>query len=46
MRSPTEAELNPRDVETTVPTRNRALLEWVEEVAELTQPDDVHWCDG
>jgi len=31
---------------TTVPTRNRALIEWVEEVASRTQPDDVHWCDG
>ena len=31
---------------TTVPTRNRALIEWVEEVAARTQPDDVHWCDG
>ena len=31
---------------TTVPTRNDALLEWVEEVAAVTQPDAVHWCDG
>jgi phosphoenolpyruvate carboxykinase (GTP) len=31
---------------TTVPTRNRALIEWVEEVASRTQPDDVYWCDG
>ena len=31
---------------TTVPTRNRALIEWVEEVAAVTQPDAVHWCDG
>ncbi|HEX4107253.1 MAG TPA: phosphoenolpyruvate carboxykinase (GTP) [Solirubrobacteraceae bacterium] len=22
------------------------LLEWVDQVAELTQPDAVHWCDG
>src|SRR5256885_7336334 len=28
------------------PTTNANLLRWVEEVAELTQPDDVHWCDG
>ena len=28
------------------PTRNKKLLEWVEEVAELTQPDEVIWCDG
>jgi phosphoenolpyruvate carboxykinase (GTP) len=31
---------------TTVPTRNQALLRWVEEVSEVTQPDSVHWCDG
>ncbi|MBD0282516.1 MAG: phosphoenolpyruvate carboxykinase (GTP) [Thermoleophilaceae bacterium] len=28
------------------PTTNRKLLAWVEEVAELTQPDWIHWCDG
>jgi phosphoenolpyruvate carboxykinase (GTP) len=28
------------------PTKNARLLEWVEEIAELTQPDAVHWCDG
>jgi phosphoenolpyruvate carboxykinase (GTP) len=31
---------------TTVPTRNQALVKWVEEVAAATQPDAVHWCDG
>jgi phosphoenolpyruvate carboxykinase (GTP) len=27
-------------------TRNARLREWVEEMAALTQPDDIHWCDG
>lgn len=30
----------------THPTKNKQLLEWVEEVAELTAPDRVEWCDG
>jgi len=28
------------------PTRNKKLLEWVEQVAELTQPDRIEWADG
>jgi phosphoenolpyruvate carboxykinase (GTP) len=28
------------------PTRNARLLRWVEEVAALTQPDRIYWCDG
>src|SRR5215208_3552348 len=33
-------------IETDPLTTNRRLLEWVEEVAQLTEPDAVHWCDG
>jgi phosphoenolpyruvate carboxykinase (GTP) len=28
------------------PTSHAGILSWVNEVAELTQPDRVHWCDG
>jgi phosphoenolpyruvate carboxykinase (GTP) len=28
------------------PTKHAELLAWVREVAELTRPDRVHWCDG
>ena len=31
---------------TSAPTTNQRLLDWVQEIAELTQPDAVHWCDG
>jgi len=26
--------------------RNQAVLDWVQEVATLTQPENVFWCDG
>ena len=28
------------------PTTHARLLDWVGEIADLTQPDAVHWCDG
>jgi phosphoenolpyruvate carboxykinase (GTP) len=28
------------------PTKHLRLLAWVEEVAALTEPSEVHWCDG
>jgi len=28
------------------PTKNKRLLAWVKEVAELTTPDRIEWCDG
>jgi phosphoenolpyruvate carboxykinase (GTP) len=33
-------------IETPALTSNRQLLDWVEEVAALTQPDAIHWCEG
>jgi len=30
----------------TPPTTNRHLIRWVEKMADLTQPDQVHWIDG
>ena len=32
--------------EVTAPTKNAKLLAWVDQIAELTQPDSIHWCDG
>ena len=28
------------------PTKNKTLLDWVRRTAQLTQPDQVYWCDG
>ena len=28
------------------PTTHARLIEWVEEVADLTEPAAIHWCDG
>ena len=30
----------------TYPTQHKKLIAWVEEVALLTTPDRIHWCDG
>src|SRR6201996_4225140 len=31
---------------TAAPTNHRALIAWVEEIATLTKPDAISWCDG
>ncbi len=31
---------------TEAPTQNQSLITWVEEIAELTTPASIHWCDG
>src|SRR5687767_13205246 len=31
---------------TPAPTKNSKLLQWVDEIAAITQPDRVEWCDG
>jgi phosphoenolpyruvate carboxykinase (GTP) len=32
--------------EMTAPTQNKKLVAWVEEIAALTKPESIHWCDG
>ncbi|WP_193374787.1 phosphoenolpyruvate carboxykinase (GTP) [Nocardiopsis baichengensis] len=30
----------------TAPTSHKELITWVDEIAELTKPDEIVWCDG
>lgn len=34
------------EVHSTMKIENKALLAWVQEIAELTGPSKIHWCDG
>ena len=42
----TDEGLNDERPDSTAPTEHAALLAWVAEVADLTQPDRIHWVDG
>jgi phosphoenolpyruvate carboxykinase (GTP) len=33
-------------IHATAPTRNKKLLDWVEDVARKTKPARIYWCDG
>ena len=40
------SDLSETTAATEAPTKNERLIAWVEEVAGLTRPDEIHWCDG
>ena len=42
----TEEPLDAMNTTAPAPTKNERLLAWVEEIAALTEPDEIHWCDG
>ncbi|WBO21493.1 phosphoenolpyruvate carboxykinase (GTP) [Sphingomonas abietis] len=39
-------EADTPEPEAPVPTNHRALIAWVEDIAALTKPDAIRWCDG
>jgi phosphoenolpyruvate carboxykinase (GTP) len=39
-------EKNPKTTSSTPPTKNKHLLRWVEKMAELCQPESIHWITG
>ena len=40
------SRLDPMNTTVPAPTKNKRLLAWVHEVAQLTEPDQIQWCDG
>ncbi len=45
IRGRDQAQTRPAETQQ-APTRHKALLAWVNEVAALTEPDQIYWCDG
>ena len=45
MKNPAPAIFPPNGIGKARP-RNQAVLEWVDEAAALTQPENIFWCDG
>ena len=44
MNQQTSYELSKLNTPTSI--KNQNLINWVREIATLTQPDQVYWCDG
>ena len=40
------SRLDPMNTTVPAPTTNERLLAWVDEMAALTEPDQIYWCDG
>src|SRR5215212_5279999 len=45
MKNPAPAISRPNGIGDAKPT-NQAVLDWVNEIAALTQPENIFWCDG
>jgi phosphoenolpyruvate carboxykinase (GTP) len=46
-RKPVIGQRRPKEIALSVPpTSHHTLLAWIDEVAELTTPDQIVWCDG